>query len=115
MGKRGPRIIEALKEAARGDLARVTIGGQTWTRTKETDEEVSPYGEGYTHEAMHTTWVLMDTFEAHVMESRCAREYPEVAEAAEKVHQAMFDLYQTIGARWVDGPEDAPASPPAPA
>jgi hypothetical protein len=32
MSKLGTRIIEGLKEAARGNFARVTIEGQTWVR-----------------------------------------------------------------------------------
>lgn len=61
-----------------------------------------PYGDGYTHEAMHTTWVLMNTFEDHVMETRCAKEFPDVAEAARRAHRALFDLYQLIGSKWKD-------------
>lgn len=64
-----------------------------------------PYGEGYTHEAMHTAWVLMDTFERHVMECRTCDEFPDVAAQAEKVHQAMYDLYQLIGNKWTPEPE----------
>lgn len=57
------------------------------------------YNDGYTHEALHTTHVLMETFAAHVIDTRCADTFPDVKAGAEKVHQAMFDLYQLIGAK----------------
>lgn len=58
-----------------------------------------PYNDGYTHEALHTTYVLMESFEDHVMETRCAKKFRDVAKAAEGVHQAMFDLYKLIGTK----------------
>lgn len=70
----------------------------------------NPYNDGYTHEALHTTHVLLDTFEGHVLETRCADEFPDVKAAAEKAHQAMFDLYQLIGLKFVDDPEGAAAA-----
>ncbi len=63
------------------------------------DEPREPYNAGFTHEALHTTYVLMDTFETHVLESRCAEEFPDVAEAAGEAHQSLFDLYQLIGSK----------------
>jgi hypothetical protein len=62
-------------------------------------EKQEPYNDGYTHEALHTTSVLMDTFDRHVMDTRCAEHFPDVAAAAEKAHQALFDLYQLIGTK----------------
>lgn len=67
--------------------------------------EQDAYGDGYTHEAMHATWMLMCTFESFVMEARCAKEFPDVAAAAEKAHQALFDLYQLIGNKWEPAPQ----------
>lgn len=63
------------------------------------------YNDGYTHEALHTTYVLMETFAGHVIETRCADEFPDVKEAAERAHQALFDLYQLIGSKFADEPE----------
>jgi len=63
-----------------------------------------PYNDGYTHEALHTAHVLMDTFSNHVIETRCADEFPDVMEAAQKAHQAIFDLYQLIGTKFSDEP-----------
>jgi hypothetical protein len=60
------------------------------------------YNDGYTHEALHTTHVLMDTFSNHVITTRCADEFADVRAAAEKAHQAMFDLYQLIGMKFLE-------------
>jgi hypothetical protein len=61
-----------------------------------------PYNDGYTHEAQHTTFVLMETFASHVIGTRCAAEFPDVAELAERVHGLMFDLYQLIGEKFTE-------------
>lgn len=58
------------------------------------------YNDGYTHEALHTTHVLMETFGDHVLETRCADEFPDVKAAADSVHEAMFALYQLIGGKF---------------
>jgi hypothetical protein len=60
------------------------------------------YNDGYTHEALHTTHVLLCTFDDHVLETRCADEFPDVKAAADKAHQALFDLYQLIGMKFKD-------------
>lgn len=57
------------------------------------------FNEGHTHEALHVTLVLMETFAQHVLDTPCADNFPDVKLAAEKVHQAMFDLYQLIGSK----------------
>ena len=62
----------------------------------------SQYSDGYTHEALHTTYVLMETFGAHVVETRCAEHFPDVKAAADKAYQAMFDLYELIGSKLED-------------
>lgn len=72
------------------------------------------YNDGYTHEAMHTTHVLMETFSAHVLETRCTAEFPDVFEAADKAHQALFDLYQLIGSKFVDDPPTPTGLEPLP-
>lgn len=64
------------------------------------------YNDGYTHEALHTTHVLMDTFSAHVVETRCAEEFPDVKAAAEAAEQALADLYQLIGTKFKDPAEE---------
>ena len=72
----------------------------------ESDDEQDEYHHGYTHEAMHTVYVLMDTFENHILATRCADRFKDVAEAAERAHQAMFDLYQLIGEKFDEPTED---------
>jgi hypothetical protein len=57
------------------------------------------YNDGYTHEVMHLTWVLMETFGDHVVETPTADKFPDVKEAAERAHQALFDLYQLLGSK----------------
>lgn len=66
------------------------------------EPESNAYNDGYTHEALHTTYVLMETFSEHVMDTRCAEEFPDVKTAADAAHQALFDLYQLIGAKFKD-------------
>lgn len=58
------------------------------------------YTDGHTHEALHTTFVLMETFSSHVVETRCAEEFPDVQALAERVHGMMFELYQLIGTKF---------------
>lgn len=69
----------------------------------------NPYNDGHTHEVLHTTHVLMDTFNNHVLDTRCADEFPDVKAAAEKAHQAMFDLYQLIGGKFEE--DNSPRDP----
>lgn len=66
----------------------------------ETSVLSDPYNDGYTHEALHTTHVLMETFGNHVLDTRCADQFPDVKDAADKVHEAMFSLYQLIGGKF---------------
>lgn len=66
---------------------------------RDTPVSIDEYNDGYTHEALHTTHILMETFQDHVLDTRCAEQFPDVAASAEKVHQAMYDLYQLIGTK----------------
>lgn len=96
----GSKILDGLRDALSGNFAAVTIEGQRWIRAPETPVLYSDsYNDGFTHEALHTTFVLMETFSDHVIETRCADEFPDVKAAAEKSHQALFDLYQLIGSK----------------
>jgi len=61
------------------------------------DEPLPQYNDGFTQEALHLAYVLIDTWQRHIAESRCADEFPDVKVAAEKVTEAMGDLYQLIG------------------
>lgn len=55
------------------------------------------YNNGYTHEALHTAYVLQDTWDRHLVESRCADEFPDIKEAVQEVSIAMLRIYQLIG------------------
>jgi hypothetical protein len=61
-----------------------------------------PYNDGFTHEALHTTFVLMETFANHVLDSRCAAKFSDVYAKAEAVQSAMAELYQLIGIKMDD-------------
>lgn len=60
-------------------------------------EATQPYNDGHAHEALHTVYVLQDTFNNHVLESTCAGHFPDVKTAAEKVMEGLADLYRLIG------------------
>jgi hypothetical protein len=60
------------------------------------------YNDGYTHEALHAVHILAETFGDHVIDTPCAEQFPDVASAADAIHQAMFDLYQLIGTKFSD-------------
>jgi len=62
-----------------------------------------PYNDGYTHEALHATHIIMETLDRHVIEARCTAAFADVKEAAEHAHKALFDLYQIIGSKFDDG------------
>lgn len=84
--------------------------------SQEPATERGPYNDGYTHEALHTASVLLDTWDRHVLETRCAEEFPDVAEAAQKAVDAMFRVYQLIGNKFRDDEPLADiANPPHPA
>lgn len=65
-------------------------------------EKPDPYNDGYTHEALHTAHVLCDTWDNHVANTRCAKEFPDVQAACERAAQAMYDVYQLIGQKFTD-------------
>jgi hypothetical protein len=50
------------------------------------------------HEALHMSSFLMDAVARALMEHPAIRAKPEWAALVEKAHQALFDLYQAIGA-----------------
>lgn len=60
------------------------------------------YNDGYTHEVLHTAHVLASTWGEHIVETRCASEFPDVKAAALKVEEAMGDFYQLVGQKFRD-------------
>ncbi|MCS3690977.1 hypothetical protein [Bradyrhizobium elkanii] len=60
------------------------------------------YNDGYTHEAMHSAHIAIDTWDSHVLRTRCAEEFPDVKKAIEKAAEAMGEVYQLIGQKFKD-------------
>lgn len=61
-----------------------------------------PYNDGYTHEALHSAHIFCDGWDSHVLETRCADEFPDVKEAIQKAADAMYHAYQLIGQKFED-------------
>lgn len=49
------------------------------------------------HEALHMSAFLMRSVASELLEHDAIRARPEWRQLAERAHQALFDLYQTIG------------------
>lgn len=49
------------------------------------------------HEALHMSCFLMESVDRELMEHKQIRNNTHWAELAGKAHQALFDLYQSIG------------------
>lgn len=49
------------------------------------------------HEALHTAYVLMDSYGTYVGEHPWVEENPDIAAKVEKAMEAMMDVYQSIG------------------
>ncbi len=60
------------------------------------------YNDGHTHEAIHTSHVLLDTWNQHVTESACANKFNDVKLACEEAERAMQAVYQLIGTKFED-------------
>lgn len=58
------------------------------------------YNDGYTHEAMHAAHIACDMWDSHLLETRCASEFPDVKEAIEQAAKAMGRVYQLIGQKF---------------
>ncbi|MBR0875020.1 hypothetical protein JQ633_32000 [Bradyrhizobium tropiciagri] len=68
----------------------------------ETARERTPYNDGYTHEALHAAHIAISMWDDHVLQTRCAEEFPDVRAATEKAAKAMADVYQLIGQKFKD-------------
>jgi len=60
------------------------------------------YNDGYTHEALHAAHICCEMWDAHVHDTRCADQFPDVKEAMGKAAQAMYEVYQLIGQKLSD-------------
>jgi hypothetical protein len=64
--------------------------------------EHDEYDDGYTHEAMHAAMIACELWDNHVLDTRCAEEFPDVKEAIEKAAEAMGHVYNLIGQKFKD-------------
>ena len=58
------------------------------------------------HEVIHTSSIIMEMFEEYICDHDAVKDNAEVDEEADKVFSALFDFYQLVGAKWLDGGED---------
>lgn len=79
------------------DAANAAIAAVRGTLTYD-----HPYNDGYTHEAMHTASVLMDAWDSHVIQTRCADQFPDVKAAADAAMEAMWRTYNAAALKMED-------------
>ncbi|WP_375205349.1 hypothetical protein [Hyphococcus sp.] len=60
-----------------------------------------------THEALHMASFLMRSVDGELLEHPAIQENEEWSALAKKAHQALFDLYQSIGASLPDGKQES--------
>jgi hypothetical protein len=53
--------------------------------------------EFHAHEALHTTYVLTETFADHVVDSAFVQSHPHLLKMAENAVSVLHNLYQAIG------------------
>ncbi len=59
------------------------------------------------HEALHTSWIMMDTFSRHLLEHPSILLDADLYAQTSKIHSALFDLYQSLGAKHLADENDA--------
>ena len=57
------------------------------------------YNDGFTQEALDTTQAFLDMVENVLMNTRCAKQFPDVQQGAFAVHEAVAELYELIGSK----------------
>jgi hypothetical protein len=50
------------------------------------------------HEALHTAWIMVDTFDRHLLTHPAVVLNPDWYRRASRAHTELFELYQDIGA-----------------
>lgn len=80
----------------------LTVGALPRETVEGLKKQLDKYDDGFTHEVLHTAYVLCDTWDNHIIETRCATEFPDVRAAAERAAEAMQDLYQLVGQKFQD-------------
>ena len=79
------------------EIARQTSeAGGSWPVIQPLESEAPDY---LTHEALHMASFLMDAVARELSRHQAVARNTEWAALAEKAHDALFDLYQSIGAR----------------
>ncbi|PAY07203.1 hypothetical protein CK489_15505 [Bradyrhizobium sp. UFLA03-84] len=68
----------------------------------EIAREQPPYNDGYTHEALHAAHITISMWDDHVLQTRCADQFPDVKVAIEEAAEAMGRVYQLIGQKFED-------------
>jgi hypothetical protein len=71
---------------------------------KAVTDDKDQYNDGYTHEALHSAHICVSMWDEFVTDTRCADQYPDIKDAAEKVGRAMADVYQMLGMKFTDEP-----------
>jgi hypothetical protein len=66
---------------------------------ERTAELVQQYDQGFLHEVLHTSHVLLDTWERHVDETAACEKFPDLKVAANRALIAMNDFYQLAGSK----------------
>ena len=82
------------------DEAQAAMRGEVIQPAEEIGSD--PYNNGYTHEALHAAHIACNLWDSHVVETRCAEEFPDVREAIEKASDAIYYVYQLIGQKFKD-------------
>lgn len=54
--------------------------------------------QGLLHEALHTTYVVTDMVDRHILEAEAIKVDPALKALAENASEALGELYQAIGA-----------------
>src|SRR5262249_764381 len=83
----------------------------TEAMTFATADERQPYNDGHTHEALHVAYVLADMLDRHLLETRCAEQFPEVRRLIVTIAEQMGDLYQMIGTKFENYTPISPLHP----
>lgn len=55
------------------------------------------------HEALDRAFMVLDIFGSYVMENRFIEKRTKLNEAAVRAHNALYDLYQAVGAEIDNG------------
>jgi len=66
---------------------------------------LQPYNDSHTHEALHAASIIIDMLDRHLIDTRCAEQFPEVRRLMVTIAEQMGDLYQMIGTKFEERSE----------